>query len=155
MTVQCATLLHLCRFSSDVVFLLQKLLLLTSSPSLYCIKRFKYNKNVVILPDNTQAFLIGIVLYSTTGANNKKYYIYKHLFIYCFFKDNDCSSVYVLQHLMTAELVKNECKGIKSTRSWNYFSQCFDIAISLLRRNMIHQSGQSICNCCNIISKLK
>ena len=39
---------------------------------------------------------------------------------------------------MIAELVHNECKGIKSTRSCHNFIQCFDIGLSVLRRNTIH-----------------
>ena len=58
-------------------FLLLLLLLLQSSPSLpppslYCIKRFRYNKIIVMLQDNTETFSIGIVLYSTMSTKNKK-----------------------------------------------------------------------------------
>jgi len=91
-------------------------------------------------------------LYNTTGANNKKYiyitfiYLFIYLFILCLFKDNDWTSEYTMQHLMIAELVNKECKGIKSMRSWHYFSQCFDIGLSVLRRNMIQftQGNRSV-----------
>jgi len=101
-----------------------------------------------MLQDNTQTFSIGIVLYSTTCANKKKCYIHKniYLFIYGLFKDNDWNTEYTLQHVMITELVNNECKGIKGTRSWHYFSQWFDIGLSVLRRNMLHftQGNRSI-----------
>jgi len=77
------------------------------------------------------------------GTNNKKKYLNNiYLFILCLLKDNDWNSEYVytytMQHLMIAQLVNKESKGIKSERSWHYFSQCSDIGLSVLRRNMIH-----------------